>query len=274
MAAAPVLIQIGLMWPVDPRKRLKWHLIGVYEALVLYILAAHKAMIIWATLAERCYGQALSQLIRALRRQTLAATDDTLGAPIFLGAFEMICLTGHNSWMLHSRGISYLFRARGARAHIQRLGRTLLVSFRGFLVYDALIHRVRFFLEDKEWGSIIPDMIHEDRRRGKASRLGELIEYAFHEVARCPGFLAMTHAQVKSANLADTEREFLITSISDCQRELLEYHTEGIAAMNSRQQPYSAGISLGQFPVRLILHLESSPYKEWAQPLLYSSNYL
>ncbi|KAJ5994781.1 hypothetical protein N7481_001758 [Penicillium waksmanii] len=189
--------------------------------------------------SREIYGRALSQLIRTLRRQTMAVTDDTLGAAILLGAFEMICSTGHNSWMLHSRGISYLFQARGARAHVQGLGRTLLVSFRGFLVYDALIRRERCFLEDKEWGSIIPDMINEDRRRGKASRLGELIEYAFHEVARCPGFLATTHAQVASAHIVDTERESLITSISDCQRALLEYHSEGIAAMNSRQQPYS-----------------------------------
>ncbi|CAI7574110.1 unnamed protein product [Penicillium pancosmium] len=190
--------------------------------------------------SREMYGQALGQLIRALKRQTLAATEDTLGAAILLGAFEMICSTGQNSWMLHSHGISYLFQARGARTHVQGLGRTLLVSFRGFLVYDALIRRERCFLEDKVWGSIIPDMINEDRRRGKASRLGELIEYAFHEVARCPGFLATTHAQVKSANVADTERESLITSISDCQRALLEYHSEGIAAMNSRQQPLSA----------------------------------
>lgn len=190
--------------------------------------------------SREMYGQALSQLIRALRHRTLAATDDTLGAAILLGAFEMTCSTGHNSWMLHSRGISYLFQARGARAHVQGFGRTLLVSFRGFLVYDAMIRRERCFLEDEEWGSIIPNMIDEDRRRGKASRLGELIEYAFHEVARCPGFLAITHAQVESANVADTERESLITSISDCQRALLEYHSEGIAAMNSLQQPYSA----------------------------------
>lgn len=189
--------------------------------------------------SREIYGRALHQLIQNLRRPALAVTDDVLGAAILLGAFEMTCSTGHNSWMLHSRGISYLFQARGARAHVQGLGRTLLVSFRGFLVYDALVRRKRCFLEDAEWGLIIPDMINEDRRRGKASRLGELIEYAFHEIARCPGFLATTHALVASAHIADTEREALMASISDCQRALREYHTEASTAMNSHQQPHS-----------------------------------
>lgn len=190
-------------------------------------------------IGREMYGRALSHLIRSLNNPALATTDDTLGAAILLGVFEMVCSSGQKSWMIHSRGISYLFQARGAQAHAHGLGRTFLLSFRGFLVYDALIRGERCFLEDKEWKSIIPDMINEDRRRGKASRLGELIEFSFHEVARCPGFLAATRTLVGSAQRADTERECLIASISDCQRTLLEYHYEGIAAMKASQQPNS-----------------------------------
>ncbi|KAJ5818618.1 hypothetical protein N7474_004209 [Penicillium riverlandense] len=187
--------------------------------------------------SREMYGQALNQLARTLRNPALVTADNTLAAAILLGGFEMSCSTGQESWMLHSRGISNLYQIRGARTHVEGLGRTLLSSFRGFLVYEALVRGERCFLEDEEWRSIIPDMVNEERRRGKFSRLGELIEYSFHEIARCPGFLSTTRALVASANTTDREREQLMTSISDCQRALLEYHSEGIAAMNASQQP-------------------------------------
>lgn len=187
--------------------------------------------------SREMYGQALNHLARTLRNPALATADNTLGAAILLGVYEMTSSTGQESWMLHSRGISNLYQIRGPQAHADSLGRTLLVSFRGFLVYEALSRGEKCFLEGEEWRSIIPDMVNEERRRGKFSRLGELIEYSFHEIARCPGFLASTRTLAASADTTDREREDLMTSISHCQGVLLEYYSELIAGLNASRWP-------------------------------------
>ncbi|KAJ5354971.1 uncharacterized protein N7496_012183 [Penicillium cataractarum] len=187
--------------------------------------------------SREMYGQALNHLARTLRNPALATADNTLGAAILLGVYELTSSTGQESWMLHSRGISNLYQIRGPQAHADGLGRTLLLSFRGFLVYEALTRGEKCFLEGEEWRSIIPDMINEERRRGKFSRLGELIEYSFHEIARCPGFLASARALIASADTTDCEREDLMTSVSHCQGVLLEHYSELIAGLNASRWP-------------------------------------
>lgn len=183
--------------------------------------------------SQEMYCEALHQLSLTLTNPALVATDSTLAAAILLGAYEMTSMTGQKSWMLHSRGISYLYQRRGACAHVEGLGRTLLSSFRGFLVFEALLRGERCFLEDEEWKSIIPDTVHAERRRGKGSRLGELIEYSFHEIARCPGFLARTRALVASASPCNTARDELVSSITDCQHALYQYQSEVSTSMDA-----------------------------------------
>jgi hypothetical protein len=88
--------------------------------------------------SREMYGRALRQLSRLLSKPSSALTDETLMAACLLGVYELVMRTGQQPWLLRSRGISQLFRIRGPRAHVRGMGRTLLVSIRSFLVFEAL----------------------------------------------------------------------------------------------------------------------------------------
>jgi hypothetical protein len=120
--------------------------------------------------SREVYGRALQHLGQALKKPSLARSDDTLATAILLGVYELSNATGQTSWLLHSRGISSLIRLRGPQAHTRGLARTLLVSFRGFILYDAFMRGERCFLEDREWQDVIPQVVKQEEQRGRASR--------------------------------------------------------------------------------------------------------
>jgi hypothetical protein len=190
--------------------------------------------------SREMYGRALYHLARTLNDPALVTADTTLAAAILIGGYEMANVTGRKAWMLHSRGISHLYQLRGAQAHADGMGRTLLLSFKGFLVYEALVNGESCFLEDKEWKEIIPQMIEDEKRRGKVSRLGALIDYAGHEVARCPGFVKRTRSLVAKTSASDDESEDLVESITECQNTLYEYRTEMTTGLKSSRQSQEA----------------------------------
>jgi hypothetical protein len=195
--------------------------------------------------SREMYGRALYHMARTLNNPALVTADTTLAAAILLGGYEMANVTGEKAWMLHSRGISHLYQLRGAQAHADGMGRTLLLSFKGFLVYEALLNGESCFLEDEEWKQIIPQMIEDETRRGKVSRLGALIDFAGYEIARCPGFVKRTRSLVAETDPSDDERESLGESITECQNTLYEYQTEmtaGVTASRKSQETDFAGV--------------------------------
>jgi hypothetical protein len=195
--------------------------------------------------SREMYGRALYHMAQTLNNPALVTADTTLAAAILLGGYEMANVTGEKAWMLHSRGISHLYQLRGAQAHADGMGRTLLLSFKGFLVYEALLNGERCFLEDEEWKQIIPQMIEDETRRGKVSRLGALIDYSGYEIARCPGFVKRTRSLVAKTDPSDDERESLVNSITECQKTLYEYQTEmtaGVTASRKSQETDFAGV--------------------------------
>jgi hypothetical protein len=117
------------------------------------------------------------------------------------------------------------------------MGRTLLLSFKGFLVYEALMNGESCFLENDEWRQIIPQMIEDENRRGKASRLGAIIDYSGYEIARCPGFVKRTRSLVANAHASDAERKGLVESITECEKILRQYQTEIAAGVTLGRQP-------------------------------------
>ncbi|KAJ5808985.1 hypothetical protein N7474_010254 [Penicillium riverlandense] len=70
------------------------------------------------TASREMYGRALQQLARQLSNPSSALTDETLMAACLLGVYELVSGTGRQPWLLHSQGISHLFRIRGPQAHI------------------------------------------------------------------------------------------------------------------------------------------------------------
>ncbi|KAJ5761753.1 uncharacterized protein N7511_005135 [Penicillium nucicola] len=185
--------------------------------------------------SREMYGRALQHLIQAIKNPNLVCTDTTLAAAILVGIYEMINATEQKAWLTHSRGISHLFRLRGPKAHIFGIGRTLILSFRGFLVFEALSQGEACFLEDEEWRSTLPETLDDEKRRGKSYPLGVLIEHAFHEIARCPGFLVRSKAIVASTQTRPTDRERLIREIEISQDTLHGLESQMLAGIKTKQ---------------------------------------
>lgn len=183
--------------------------------------------------SQEMYGRGLRYLVQAIQNPATVGTEDTLGAAILLGLYELMNATEENAWLLHSRGISHLLRLRGAKSHASGYGRTLLLSFRGLLVYEAFIREEPCFLESEEWRSILPETQEDEERRGKSCRLGQLMDYAFNEIAQCPGFLVKTKALVASSLTTNAEREDLMDAINSSQKVLGDVERQIMAGVKA-----------------------------------------
>ncbi|CAG8285470.1 unnamed protein product [Penicillium nalgiovense] len=183
--------------------------------------------------SQEMYGRGLRYLVQAIKNPATVGTDDTLGAAILLGIYELMNETGENSWLLHSRGISHLLRLRGAKSHANGYGRTLLLSFRGLLVYEAFTRGEACFLESEEWRSTLPETLEDEERRGTSCGLGQLMDYAFNEIARCPGFLANTKSLVASSRTTDAERDDLMGAIHSSREVLSDVEIQIMAGVKA-----------------------------------------
>ena len=183
--------------------------------------------------SQEMYGRGLRYLVQAIKNPATVGTEDTLGAAMLLGIYELMNETGENSWLLHSRGISHLLRLRGAKSHASGYGRTLLLSFRGLLVYEAFTREEACFLESEEWRSTLPETIEDEERRGTSCGLGKLMDYAFNEIAQCPGFLTKTKSLVASSRTTDAERDDLMGAITSSREMLSDVETQIMAGVKA-----------------------------------------
>ncbi|KAL5358173.1 hypothetical protein BJX96DRAFT_36925 [Aspergillus floccosus] len=166
------------------------------------------------------YGRALRGLRDLLQNPRVLRSDMTLAIAVMLGFFEMLDGITAQSWLTHSRGISTLIRLRGAEAHRSGFGRTLLVSFKSFIVADALVRGEACFLAEPEWRSVLSQTIIDENARGKGCRLGDLVEQIFVEVTECPGLYARTCGVIRAREPDSAVRQTLLDEIILCRDKL------------------------------------------------------
>ena len=179
--------------------------------------------------SREIYGRAVRELSRALSNPSLALSDGTLAAAIILGVYEILNEDGQAYWVTHSNGIQTLFRLRGPRAHLDGYGRTLLLSFRSWIVFGALLKGEKCFLEDQEWAAMGRETMKREKKLGKESPLANLVESAFQDIARCPGYLVQTKTIVSSTRPLQKEREKLTGRIK-ASSQILESVRRDISA--------------------------------------------
>ncbi|KAF7592309.1 hypothetical protein BBP40_000365 [Aspergillus hancockii] len=173
------------------------------------------------------YSRGLKCLSRAIQNPATVRSDATLAAAIMLSIYEMVDGIGSQSWITHSSGISTLLRIRGPSAHGRGFGRTMLISCRAFLVAGALIQAEPCFLAEAEWRSMLQETITEERKSGKGSWLGDLVENAFNEITACPGLLARTRSlAARSADTNALQREVLMFEITRHHERLKDLHDQ------------------------------------------------
>ncbi|KAI2695449.1 transcriptional regulator family: Fungal Specific TF [Penicillium roqueforti] len=176
--------------------------------------------------ARHMYGRGVNHLASLLHTRA-ALADETLAAAILLGGYEVLDGSSDRSWIIHSHGIRHLFCARGPSAHTHGMGRTLLISWRPYLVADAFIHAEPCFLGGSEWTcvSAIQEIARAEDRWQESSLLGQTMDYAFNEVAKCPGYYAMTKYFTTSDT--DVDRSILnglVSCILKSRESLVQFH--------------------------------------------------
>ncbi|KAJ0425754.1 hypothetical protein BJY00DRAFT_273659 [Aspergillus carlsbadensis] len=87
--------------------------------------------------------------------------------------------------------------ARGAAAHKTGISRTLLLSFRPFLVAESFVLGEPCFLGGPDWIGITEN-IYKGEEQIRQSTLGRIMDYAFNEITKCPGYYATTQAILSS----------------------------------------------------------------------------
>ncbi|OJJ05860.1 hypothetical protein ASPVEDRAFT_75104 [Aspergillus versicolor CBS 583.65] len=152
--------------------------------------------------ARHMYSRGIRHLACLLQSKA-ALSDETLAAAILLGGYEVLDGNTGYSWIIHSRGIRHLLCARGPAAHVHGVGRTLILSWQPFIVADAFINSEPCFLGDPEWARVSVRSESTEDQNQSGSLLVETMDRAFNEVARCPGYLAVTKEIVTSDRDAD-----------------------------------------------------------------------
>lgn len=209
----------------DPRVEVNWMdfirtrwsffppaLVWAFRALTsLHMGARHgdKEVIICA---RHMYSRGIRHLACLLQSRA-ALSDETLAAAILLGGYEVLDGNTDRSWIIHSRGIRHLLCARGPAAHVHGIGRTLMLSWQPFIVADAFINCVPCFLGDPEWARVSVRSESAQDQEQSGSLLVQTMDHAFNEVARCPGYLAMTKEIVTSDTDADPA---ILAVLLDC----------------------------------------------------------
>lgn len=166
------------------------------------------------------YGQSLRGLSRLLQDPRKVRSDVTCAIGVMLGVFEMLDGNTQQSWLSHSTGISTLIRLRGPDAHRSGFGRTILVSFRSYIVFDGLIRGESCFLAEPAWRQMLWETVMEEKSSGKGCRLSELAELAFIEVAECPGLYARMRNMVKHGDSDPAVRANLLSEVIRCRNRL------------------------------------------------------
>ncbi|BCS30564.1 uncharacterized protein APUU_80867S [Aspergillus puulaauensis] len=155
--------------------------------------------------ARHMYIRGIRHLASVLGTSS-ALADSTLAAAIVLCMFEVVDGACDGSWLLHSQGIRSIMAARGPAAHKTGMGRNLLLSYRPFLIGEAFTRCEPCILGRPEWAAIFDDVdispaegeSETKTKTTSSSPLGQTIDYAFNESAKCPGYYAATHEIITS----------------------------------------------------------------------------
>lgn len=197
------------------------------------------------------YGRGIKHLAYIL--QTPAAlTDETLAAAILLGGYEMLDESCKNSWVLHCGGIRHLMCARGPAAHKHGIGRTLMLSFRNFLVTEAFRQGESCFLEKPEWSLIVNESSGTEAEKNEYDLVSQATELIFNETVRCPGYYAATRAIIEShGNTKPADIGQLVGKMTGTKSRLTRLHakitfaSKGDATMTPQES--SSGMTASEY---------------------------
>ncbi|KAK0722870.1 hypothetical protein B0T26DRAFT_674516 [Lasiosphaeria miniovina] len=181
------------------------------------------------------YGQSLAALQRALKHPVEWKAPETLCATMLLTFYEAFAGTSDgneravnpSSWMKHAKGVSMLIQQRGVDAYRDPWDRSMLLSFRTFIIMHCMFSDEDCFLAKKKWQNVIAAMQPaQDTSAMSATAViaATHVDAYFNHLAKVPGLLhhgmALREATARGLPIDTSRIVLLVKSTAQLHSEL------------------------------------------------------
>lgn len=171
------------------------------------------------------YAKALSSLRECFADEKAHRSRDSVGTTVLLSLFEALAITSEDSWVHHASGTSSMMALRGANAHHSGFDRCLYMSFRSFIIAQALIQGKTCIFEQPEWQALIDRIRREDvaelQHDEPLSVFVDISDRMFMEVAKFPGIVSEARQILSPQSKHDpNQTELLAARIWSCRENI------------------------------------------------------
>jgi hypothetical protein len=180
--------------------------------------------------SHEMYSKAMGYLLGSIKDVATMKSRESVSTSILLSLFEVFAATKEDSWAQHAGGTALMMSLRGANAHRSGFDRCLYMSFRSFLVAQALVECKPCIFEKPEWQSFMDRIRREDVNDTKSdepvSVFIDISDRLFMEIAKFPGIVSETQDVLSPSTGHPSKKKLLAARIWNCRRTTRALATE------------------------------------------------
>jgi hypothetical protein len=197
------------------------------------------------------YSKAMALLKESVTDEAMLKSRESVSTSILLSLFEAYSLSKDDSWARHAGGTALMMSLRGPNVHRTGFDRCLYISFRSFLVAQALVEGKPCIFEKPEWQALIDRIRREDMNDSKADEplvvFIDISDRLFMEIAKFPGIVSETRALMSSPIKQTTKIKLLLARIWNCRETTRSLATEMRVALSVHGYLSRLGDTSAQF---------------------------
>ncbi|KAL1964150.1 hypothetical protein VTN77DRAFT_7238 [Rasamsonia byssochlamydoides] len=167
------------------------------------------------------YAKAMTLLKDSVTDENMLKSRESVSTSILLSLFEAYSMGKDDSWARHAVGTALMMSLRGPNIHRTGFDRCLYLSFRSFLVAQALVEGKPCIFEKPEWQALIDRIRREDMNDPKAdepiSVFIDISDRLFMEIAKFPGIVSEARVLMSSPIRQTTKIKLLAARIWNCR---------------------------------------------------------
>lgn len=176
------------------------------------------------------YSKALSLLRDSIKDEVAMRSRDSVSTSILLSLFEAYSRTNQDSWARHAGGAALMMALRGPNSHVDGFDRCLYMSFRSFLIAQALVEGKPCIFEKPEWQALIDRIRKEDmadpRLDEPISVFIDISDRLFMEIAKFPGVVSEARTLLASPLAHPHKKKLLAARIFNSREATLSLAAE------------------------------------------------
>lgn len=167
------------------------------------------------------YSKAMTLLKDSVADESMLKSRESVSTSILLSLFEAYSMTRDDSWARHAGGTALMMSLRGPNVYRTGFDRCLYLSFRSFLVAQALVEGKPCIFERPEWQALIDRIRREDMNDPRAdepiSVFIDISDRILMEIAKFPGLVSEARTLTSSPVKHPTKIKLLAARIWNCR---------------------------------------------------------